>query len=65
MTASQPSSVSLRQHLRWRVGLLVSGAILLASVGFFIFVLQPMVSRVAESQFERSAAEVNAELNKV
>ncbi len=58
-------SVPLRRHLRLRVGLLVLGSVVVASLGLFVFALQPMVSRVAASQFERAVAEVEAKLNTV
>ncbi len=65
MPLMQARPVPLRRHLRLRVGLLILGSVAIVSLGFLLFALQPMVSRVAESQFERAVTEVAAELNTV
>ncbi|MFT3848847.1 MAG: EAL domain-containing protein [Propionivibrio sp.] len=62
--ADKPA-VSLRRSLRNRVGLLVSGAVLAVSAGFFLFGVKPIVDRVAENQFTRAAAQLEASLDMV
>ena len=59
------TSISLRRSLGLRVGVLVSGAVLLVGLGFFLFGLEPMVVRSAQSQFAATAAQVEASLDKV
>jgi len=51
MTKAAKRAVHLRRSLRTRVGLLVSGAVLLVALGVFLFGFQPMVEHIAESQF--------------
>jgi diguanylate cyclase (GGDEF)-like protein/PAS domain S-box-containing protein len=59
------TAISLRRSLGLRVGMLVSGAVLLVGFGFFLFALEPMVERIAQSQFTVTAAQVEASLDKV
>lgn len=64
---NMPSSNSrpLRQSLLVRVGMLVTGAVLLAGVVFFQFGMEPLVQRIAESQFAEAAARVESDLDGV
>jgi len=65
MTKAVKAVVPLRRSLRRRVGVLVSGAVLLVGVGIFLFGFRPMVGRIAEAQFALTAAQVEANLNSV
>lgn len=57
------NSIPLRQSLLIRVGMLVTGAVLLAGVVFFQFGMEPLVQRIAESQFAEAAAHVESSLD--
>ena len=58
-------AVSLRKSLQTRVGLLVCGAVLLISLGGFLFGFKPMVGRIAADQFAVTSARVEANLNSI
>ena len=65
MTNVPKPTISLRRSLRIRVGVLVSSAVILVGLGFFLFGLKPMVGRIAENQFSVAAAQVETSLDRV
>ncbi|MEI7432265.1 MAG: diguanylate cyclase, partial [Betaproteobacteria bacterium] len=65
MTSALLSSTPLRRTLLVRVGVLVVGAVLLVSIAFILFGLEPMVKLIAVNQFAISTAKVEASLNRV
>ena len=65
MTYETRTTIPLRQSLFVRVGVLVTGAVLLAGLVFFHFGMEPLVRRSAESQFAQAASEVEAKLDNV
>ena len=56
-------TISLRRSLLVRVGTLVAGAVLLFALLFFQFGMDPLVRRIAESQFSVAAEHVEASLD--
>ncbi len=65
MTEKTRTTIPLRQSLLVRVGVLVTGAVLLAGLVFFHFGMEPLVRRIAESQFTQAASEVESNLDNV
>ena len=65
MSETGKPAISLRRSLRNRVSILVSGAVVLVSAGFFLFGVKPIVDRVAENQFTRAATQLEASLDQV
>jgi diguanylate cyclase (GGDEF)-like protein/PAS domain S-box-containing protein len=61
---SKPA-LSLRRSLQIRVGILVSGAVLLVGLGGIALALRPMMGRIAETQFALAASQVKASLDRV
>jgi len=58
-------SIPLRQSLLIRMGALVSGATLLVGLVLFQFGMEPLLKRLAESQFTEAAARIKADLDSV
>ena len=58
-------AISLRRSLRTRVAILVSSAVLLAGLAFFVLGLRPMIGRIAEDQFSAAAAQVETSLDRL
>ena len=58
-TAPPGTGTPLRQNLLIRVGMLVSGAVLLVGMVFFQFGMEPLVRRIAEARFAEAAIRVS------
>lgn len=65
MTKAAKPTITLRRSLQIRVGMLVSSAVLLVGLGFFLFGLRPMAGGIAGNQFAIASAQVEARLNSV
>ena len=61
--AMTQKAVTLRQAILTRLGLLVTGTALMLGLGYALFGIRPLVEQTAESQFNVSAAQVEAALN--
>ena len=64
-TAPPGTGTPLRQNLLIRVGMLVSGAVLLVGMVFFQFGMEPLVRRIAEARFAEAAIRVEASLDNI
>ena len=62
MTGKPERFVSLRHSILTRLGLLVTGSALLVGAGYAWFGVQPLVARLAESQFNVAVAQVGSGL---
>ena len=65
MSHADKPAISLRRSLRYRVGILVSAAVVVVGAGFFLFGVKPIVDRVAENEFTRAATELDASLDQL
>ena len=65
MPLGQADALPLRRILRRRALTLIALAVLLSAALFFLFGLQPMVERIAESRFIGAATKVEARLDQV
>ncbi len=65
MPRGQADALPLRRILRRRALALIALALLLSATLFFLFGLQPMVERIAESRFSSAATKVEARLDQV
>ena len=65
MSHADKPAISLRRSLRYRVGILVSAAVVVVGAGFFLFGVKPIVDRVAENDFTRAATELDASLDQL
>ena len=65
MNQADKPAISLRRSLRYRVGVLVSAAVVVVGAGFFLFGVKPIVDRVAENEFTRAATELDASLDQL
>ncbi len=65
MSQADKPAISLRRSLRYRVGILVSAAVVVVGAGFFLFGIKPIVDRVAENEFTRTATELDASLDQL
>lgn len=63
MNPSENTAVPLRKSLRIRVGLLVSGAVLLVAAGFMLLGIGPLAQRIAASHFSVATTHLQAELD--
>lgn len=64
-TGSTRQSISLRQSLFVRFGVLITVTVVLLTVGYAAFGLQPITERIARSHFNATAEKVDGELAKL
>lgn len=63
MNPSEHTAVPLRNSLRTRVSLLVSGTVFLVAAGFMLFGIGPLAERIAASHFSVATTHLQAELD--